>query len=37
MDTRTVTQRPHSRITVSPTGRRVWIGTEDGPGWNLPV
>ncbi|RAJ40454.1 methyltransferase of ATP-grasp peptide maturase system [Kitasatospora sp. SolWspMP-SS2h] len=31
---------PHQEgfgITVSPTGQRVWIGTEDGPGWDLPI
>jgi methyltransferase of ATP-grasp peptide maturase system len=31
---------PHQEgfgITVSTVGQRVWIGTEDGPGWNLPV
>ncbi|MFE3070829.1 ATP-grasp peptide maturase system methyltransferase [Streptomyces sp. NPDC059247] len=24
-------------ITVSPAGQRVWLGTEDGPGWFLPI
>ncbi|MET8539942.1 ATP-grasp peptide maturase system methyltransferase [Kitasatospora sp. NPDC004799] len=24
-------------ITVSTAGQRVWLGGEDGPGWNLPV
>lgn len=24
-------------LTVSPWGQRVWLGTEDGPGWDLPV
>lgn len=24
-------------ITVSPAGQRVWLGTEDGPGWDLPI
>ncbi|MEU8924597.1 ATP-grasp peptide maturase system methyltransferase [Kitasatospora sp. NPDC048545] len=24
-------------ITVTGAGQRVWIGTEDGPGWNLPI
>ncbi|MED7951060.1 ATP-grasp peptide maturase system methyltransferase [Kitasatospora sp. NPDC086801] len=24
-------------ITVSPLGQRVWIGSEAGPGWNLPI
>ncbi|MFG2905086.1 ATP-grasp peptide maturase system methyltransferase [Kitasatospora sp. NPDC048286] len=31
---------PHQEgfgLTVSVTGQRVWIGTEDGPGWNLPI
>ncbi|MBV2155630.1 ATP-grasp peptide maturase system methyltransferase [Kitasatospora sp. SUK 42] len=31
---------PHQEefgITVSATGQRVWLGTEDGPGWNLPI
>ncbi|WP_457028042.1 ATP-grasp peptide maturase system methyltransferase [Kitasatospora sp. P5_F3] len=31
---------PHQEgfgITVSPAGQRVWIGTEDGPSWNLPI
>ncbi|RGD57056.1 methyltransferase [Kitasatospora xanthocidica] len=31
---------PHQEgfgITVSAAGQRVWIGTEDGPGWNLPI
>ncbi|MFD5436061.1 ATP-grasp peptide maturase system methyltransferase [Kitasatospora sp. NPDC127067] len=31
---------PHQEgfgLTVSPTGQRVWIGSEDGPGWNLPI
>ncbi|MEU1510304.1 ATP-grasp peptide maturase system methyltransferase [Kitasatospora sp. NPDC005748] len=31
---------PHQEgfgITVSDAGQRVWIGTEDGPGWDLPV
>ncbi|MGW3075775.1 MULTISPECIES: ATP-grasp peptide maturase system methyltransferase [unclassified Kitasatospora] len=31
---------PHQQgfgITVSPAGQRVWIGTEDGPGWDLPI
>jgi methyltransferase of ATP-grasp peptide maturase system len=31
---------PHQEgfgITVSATGQRVWIGTEKGPGWDLPV
>ncbi|WP_411079069.1 ATP-grasp peptide maturase system methyltransferase [Streptomyces sp. cmx-18-6] len=24
-------------VTVSAAGQRVWIGAEDGPGWDLPV
>ncbi|MGW1173705.1 ATP-grasp peptide maturase system methyltransferase [Kitasatospora sp. NPDC002543] len=31
---------PHQEgfgLTVSATGQRVWIGSEDGPGWNLPI
>lgn len=31
---------PHQEgfgITVSAAGQRVWIGGEDGPGWDLPV
>ncbi|GAA2238391.1 ATP-grasp peptide maturase system methyltransferase [Streptomyces amakusaensis] len=31
---------PHQKgfgITVSAAGQRVWIGAEDGPGWELPV
>ncbi|MER5630080.1 ATP-grasp peptide maturase system methyltransferase [Streptomyces nitrosporeus] len=31
---------PHQEgfgITVSPARQRVWLGTEDGPGWDLPV
>lgn len=31
---------PHQEgfgITVSASGQRVWIGHEDGPGWNLPI
>ncbi|WP_043472309.1 ATP-grasp peptide maturase system methyltransferase [Kitasatospora sp. MBT66] len=24
-------------ITVSAAGQRVWLGTEHGPGWNLPI
>ncbi|KJS55901.1 methyltransferase [Streptomyces rubellomurinus subsp. indigoferus] len=24
-------------ITVSPARQRVWLGTEDGPGWDLPI
>ncbi|QKW20408.1 methyltransferase [Kitasatospora sp. NA04385] len=31
---------PHQQgfgITVSATGQRVWIGTEDGPGWHVPI
>ncbi|MGK4580559.1 ATP-grasp peptide maturase system methyltransferase [Kitasatospora sp. HPMI-4] len=31
---------PHQEgfgITVSAARQRVWIGTEDGPGWNLPI
>ncbi|WP_327073057.1 ATP-grasp peptide maturase system methyltransferase [Kitasatospora purpeofusca] len=24
-------------ITVSAAGQRIWLGTEDGPGWNLPI
>ncbi|MET8544533.1 ATP-grasp peptide maturase system methyltransferase [Kitasatospora sp. NPDC004799] len=24
-------------ITVSPAAQRVWLGTEDGPGWDLPI
>ncbi|MFD7641660.1 ATP-grasp peptide maturase system methyltransferase [Kitasatospora sp. NPDC059795] len=24
-------------ITVTPLGQRVWIGSEAGPGWNLPI
>ncbi|MGC0312151.1 ATP-grasp peptide maturase system methyltransferase [Kitasatospora acidiphila] len=31
---------PHQEqfgITITDHGQRVWIGTEDGPGWNLPV
>ncbi|MET8626110.1 ATP-grasp peptide maturase system methyltransferase [Kitasatospora sp. NPDC004669] len=32
--------QPHQEgfgITVSGSGQRVWIGHEDGPGWNLPI
>ncbi|MFH8381963.1 ATP-grasp peptide maturase system methyltransferase [Kitasatospora sp. NPDC018058] len=32
--------QPHQEgfgITVSGSGQRVWIGREDGPGWNLPI
>ncbi|MEV7283724.1 ATP-grasp peptide maturase system methyltransferase [Streptomyces sp. NPDC093252] len=31
---------PHQEgfgITVSTVGQRVWLGTEDGPGWDLPI
>ncbi|MEV7355145.1 ATP-grasp peptide maturase system methyltransferase [Kitasatospora sp. NPDC091276] len=31
---------PHQEefgITVSPSGQRVWIGSETGPGWDLPI
>lgn len=31
---------PHQEgfgITVSEIGQRVWIGAEDGPGWDLPI
>ncbi|MBV6699389.1 ATP-grasp peptide maturase system methyltransferase [Kitasatospora aureofaciens] len=31
---------PHQQgfgITIDGGGQRVWIGSEDGPGWNLPV
>lgn len=31
---------PHQEgfgITVSAIGQRVWLGTEDGPGWDLPI
>jgi len=31
---------PHQEqfgITVSSVGQRVWLGTEDGPGWDLPI
>ncbi|MFI6847122.1 ATP-grasp peptide maturase system methyltransferase [Kitasatospora sp. NPDC050467] len=31
---------PHQEgfgITVSGAGQRVWIGTENGPGWDLPI
>ncbi|WP_329929387.1 hypothetical protein [Streptomyces sp. SP17BM10] len=31
---------PHQEgfgITVSGAGQRVWIGTEDGPGWDPPT
>lgn len=31
---------PHQEgfgITVSAAGQRVWLGAEDGPGWNLPI
>lgn len=31
---------PHQEgfgLTVSAAGQRVWIGTEDGPGWDLPI
>ncbi|MFC8716077.1 ATP-grasp peptide maturase system methyltransferase [Kitasatospora sp. NPDC057198] len=31
---------PHQQgfgLTVSATGQRVWIDTEDGPGWHLPI
>ncbi|GAA2238109.1 ATP-grasp peptide maturase system methyltransferase [Kitasatospora cystarginea] len=31
---------PHQEgfgITITEHGQRVWIGSEDGPGWNLPV
>ncbi|QKW52191.1 ATP-grasp peptide maturase system methyltransferase [Streptomyces buecherae] len=31
---------PHQEgfgITISPAGQRVWLGTEDGPGWDLPI
>ncbi|MFD5189272.1 ATP-grasp peptide maturase system methyltransferase [Streptomyces sp. NPDC058357] len=31
---------PHQEefgITVSAAGQRVWLGTEDGPGWDLPI
>ncbi|MFI0717754.1 ATP-grasp peptide maturase system methyltransferase [Streptomyces sp. NPDC021224] len=24
-------------ISVSPAGQRVWLGAEDGPGWDLPI
>ncbi|MFD4574511.1 ATP-grasp peptide maturase system methyltransferase [Streptomyces sp. NPDC058417] len=31
---------PHQEefgVTVSPAGQRVWLGSEDGPGWDLPI
>lgn len=31
---------PHQEgfgITVSAAGQRVWMGTGDGPGWDLPI
>ncbi|MBC3991889.1 methyltransferase [Streptomyces sp. AC563] len=31
---------PHQEefgITISPVGQRVWLGTEAGPGWDLPI
>ncbi|MFF5720072.1 ATP-grasp peptide maturase system methyltransferase [Streptomyces buecherae] len=31
---------PHQEgfgITISPAGQRVWLGTEHGPGWDLPI
>jgi hypothetical protein len=31
---------PHQEgfgITITESGQRVWIGNEDGPGWQLPV
>jgi hypothetical protein len=31
---------PHQEgfgLTVSAGGQRVWIGAEDGPGWDLPI
>ncbi|MEV7596668.1 ATP-grasp peptide maturase system methyltransferase [Kitasatospora sp. NPDC089797] len=31
---------PHQEgfgITISPSGQRVWISHENGPGWNLPI
>ncbi|MDH6124943.1 ATP-grasp peptide maturase system methyltransferase [Kitasatospora sp. GP82] len=31
---------PHQEgfgVTITDQGQRVWIGSEDGPGWNLPV
>ncbi|MET7640797.1 ATP-grasp peptide maturase system methyltransferase [Streptomyces sp. NPDC005438] len=31
---------PHQEefgITVSASGQRVWLGAEDGPGWDLPI
>ncbi|MDH6134672.1 methyltransferase of ATP-grasp peptide maturase system [Kitasatospora sp. MAA4] len=31
---------PHQEgfgITITEMGQRVWIGTEDGPGWDLPI
>lgn len=31
---------PHQEgfgVTVSAAGQRVWIGTENGPGWDLPI
>ncbi|MBO1415611.1 ATP-grasp peptide maturase system methyltransferase [Streptomyces sp. FH025] len=31
---------PHQErfgITASPVGQRVWLGTEDGPSWHLPI
>ncbi|MFJ4683092.1 ATP-grasp peptide maturase system methyltransferase [Streptomyces sp. NPDC088789] len=31
---------PHQEqfgFTVSAAGQRVWLGTEDGPGWDLPI
>ncbi|MFI9329458.1 ATP-grasp peptide maturase system methyltransferase [Kitasatospora sp. NPDC052868] len=31
---------PHQEgfgITVTGAGQRVWLGTEDGPGWDLPI
>ncbi|MFD8751021.1 hypothetical protein ACFV0O_08565 [Kitasatospora sp. NPDC059577] len=24
-------------ITVSPAGQRVWLGNDNGPGWDLPI
>lgn len=33
-------REPHQEgfgVTVSATRQRVWIGAEDGPGWDLPV
>ncbi|MEZ7002445.1 hypothetical protein [Streptomyces sp. AD55] len=35
-----VADEPHQEkfgMTVSAVGQRVWLGTEDGPGWGLPI